>query len=68
MIVCLSLLLFIGTIVVSTTYFAFLCLFYAMMDLTGKPVFLTKYKIQENEEVLVTLIGCVGISVLSIPD
>ena len=42
----------IGTLAISTGFFTVLCLFYAMMDLTGKPAFLTRYKIQDNELVM----------------
>ena len=52
----------------TNTYFTLLCLFYAVMDLTGKPAFLTRYRIQENEKVMVASTGCVGINVLSFPD
>lgn len=41
-----------GTMVVSTGFFAVLCLFYAMMDLTGRPAFLTQFKIQDNQPVM----------------
>lgn len=33
-------------------FFAVLCFLYAIMDLTGKPTFLTKYKIQDDQPVM----------------
>ena len=59
--VCLPSSCVIGTIVVSTGVFTVLCLFYAMMDLTGRPAFLTQYKIQDNElvKLLVTFLKCI---------
>ena len=44
----------IGTMAVPTGFFTVLCIIYAVMDLTGRPAFLTRYKIQNNETVIVT--------------
>jgi len=40
-----------GTIIVSTIFFWLLAAVYTFMDFTGKPVFLTKYKIQPDKNV-----------------
>lgn len=47
--------IYIGTMGVSTGIFTVLCLFYAVMDLTGRPAFLTQYKIQDNQPVIVVV-------------
>ena len=42
---------FVGTLVLTTAVYMLINLFYSFMDLTGRPAFLYKYKIQGDQHV-----------------
>jgi len=43
--------IFVGSLVLTTSVYVFVNLFYFIMDLTGRPAFLYKYKIQGEQHV-----------------